>query len=114
MPITSYVTLKRNHIQSHPITCKHTCALSKPSMTILGHSPLWATGMEARVPIVMSRNRMRTCHHQRQSSEAIIRGTHQQRQSSEATIRGNHQRQSRAIKVAITYQPFDLEAIRGN
>jgi hypothetical protein len=84
MPITCYVTLKRNHIQSHPITCKHTCALSKPSMTILGHSPLCATGMEARVPIVMSRNRMRTCSHQRQSSEA--------------TIRGDHQRQSRAIK----------------
>jgi hypothetical protein len=55
----------------------------------LGHSPLCATGMEARVPIVMSRNRMRTCNHQRQSSEATIRGNRQRRQS-EATIRGNH------------------------
>ena len=107
MPITSYVTLKRNHIQSHPITCKHTCALSKPSMTILGHSPLWATGMEARVPIVMSRNRMRTCHHQRQSSVAI-----RSNQSGNhvigcapAIIRGNHEQ-----SVAITNQPFDLEA----
>jgi hypothetical protein len=49
--------------------------------------------MEARVPIVMSRNRMRTCSHQRQSSEATIRGDHQRRPSE-----------------AITYQPFDFEA----
>jgi len=92
MPITCYVTLKRNHIQSHPITCKHTCALSKPSMTILGHSPLCATGMEARVPIVMSRNRMRTCSHQRQPSEATIRGDHQRQSRTSHLISRPEQR----------------------